>query len=265
MKKALLLGMAAIAILALPGVVAAQEQQTPSPMYFVFTDHVTPANAAEYEAATKELIGKIRATAPGAQLEWLAASGAGAWYLYAIPMQTMADMQTIDQNWMAAIEAAGGLGVLAPSEKLVDHTSGQLAAFRPDLSYTPSNPRMAEKEGQYRRWDYWYATPGKAQDLEAVAREFVALYQANNMDSGWRVYQAITGDELPLYIVASTGMSAADYTANDERIAAVLGDKAGVLSQKALSFTRRFETLEGSIRPDLSATGGDTMAETPEE
>lgn len=264
MKKAILLGMTAAAILALPGVVAAQEQWTPPPMMVVYTDHVSPANVMPYEAATKDLINKLKATAPGAELEWLAASGIGSWYLYAVPMQSMADMDKINQQWMAAVEAAGGPGIMTAAEQLVDHTDVSIVAYRPDLSYAPANPRLAEKEGTYRRWNYWHVISGKAQDLEAVAREFVALYQANNVDSGWRLYQAITGAELPLYIVALTGRSAADYAANDERIGAMLGDKVDALFQKALAVTRRIETLEGNIRPDLSATGGDTMAETPE-
>ncbi len=263
MKRFVTIAGLGLAALAHAGVAAAQEAWTPPPMMFVYTDHVAPANTMAYEAASKDLIKKVRATAPGAKLRWLAASGMGSWYVYAFPMQTLADMAKIDAQWMAAVEAAGGPGIMTASAALVDHSAALIAAYRPDMSYTPANPRTAETEGQYRRYDYWYAIPGKAQDLEAVAREFVALYKANNIDSGWRVYQAVTGAELPLYVVVNSGMSPAEYDANGEKIDAMLGDKDDALFQKAFAFTRKHETLEGSTRPDLAAMGPAPMAETP--
>jgi hypothetical protein len=255
MKKALILGVAAAGILALPSLATAQEQGTPPPMLFVYTDNVAPAHMAQYEAAVKEAVGKVMATAEGAKLDWIAASGMGSWYLYAFPMQTMADMVTINQDWEAAVKAAGGPAIFAKSDLLVEYADAAIVVFRPDMSYIPANPSEAERAGNFRHWTFWHPLPGKAQELEAVAREFVALYQANNMDSGWRMYQRIIGSELPAYIVASTGMSPADYHATSDAANAKLGAEAEALFQKAFAITRRVETRDGMMRPDMAAAG----------
>jgi hypothetical protein len=254
-KKAFLLGVAAAGILALPSLAAAQEQPTRPPMLFVYTDNVAPAHMAQYEAAVKEAVGKMMATAEGAKLDWIAASGTGSWYLYAFPMQTMADMVTIDQDWEAALKAAGGPAIFAKSDRLVEYADAAIVAFRPDMSYVPANPSEAESTGSFRHWTFWHPLPGKAQELEAVAEEFAALYQANDMDSGWRVYQRIIGPELPAYIVASTGMSPADYYSTSEAANAKLGAQADALFQKAFAITRRVETRDGMMRPDMAAAG----------
>jgi hypothetical protein len=85
-----------------------------------------------------------------------------------------------------------------------------------------------------------------------VAREFAAMYLAKDMDNGWRVYQGVTGPELPVYIVASTGMSPADYHSTGEANDATMGDQDDALFQKAFSLTRRVETRDGMMRPDLA-------------
>jgi hypothetical protein len=214
---------------------------------------VTPDHVAEYEAATKEAVGKVMATAEGAKLDWIAASGTGSWFMYVIPMQGMADMATFNQDWEAAVTAAGGREIFAAGDKLIEYSDGAIVAFRPDMSYIPANPSEAEANGNFRHWTYWYPLPGKAQELEAVAREFAAMYQANDMDTGWRMYQAVTGPELPVYVVASTGMSPAGYHTTSEASDATLGDQDDALFQKAFSLTRRVETIDGMMRPDLAA------------
>ncbi|NNG16744.1 MAG: hypothetical protein HKM89_09700 [Gemmatimonadales bacterium] len=253
MKKALLLSVAAAGFLALPGLAAAQEQPARPPMLFVYTDNVAPAHMAQYETAVKEAVGKVMATAEGAKLDWIAASGMGSWYLYAFPMQTMADMVTINQDWEAAVKAAGGPAIFAKSDQLVEYADAAIVAFRPDMSYIPANPSEAESAGNFRHWSFWHPLPGKAQELEAVAREFAELYRANNMGSGWRMYQRIIGSELPAYIVASTGMSPADYHSTSEAANATLGAEAEALFQKAFAITRRVETRDGMMRPDMAA------------
>ncbi len=252
MKK-LAIFAAGLALLAAPALATAQARWTPPPMLFVYTDYVAPANAPAYEAAVKEAVGKVVAAPGGAKLDWIAASGSGAWYLYAFPMQSMGDMDRINQDWEAAMTAAGGPAIFATSDALLDHSAASIVAFRPDMSYMPANPSKAETEGAFRHWTYWYPMPGKAQELEAVAREFVALYTQNNMDNGWRVYQSVTGDRVPAYLVAGSGMSPADYYATAERNNAKLGDAAAALFKKAHALTARLEHLDGMMRADLAA------------
>ncbi len=103
------------------------------------------------------------------------------------------------------------------------------------------------------RWQaWWYVRPGMEDDLEEVSRKYVALAADKGSDTGWRVYQAITGDDLPLYLVVSTASDIADYHANDARVRALLGEAAQKLFAEARACTRRLEHSWAMVRPDLS-------------
>ena len=223
----------------------------PPPMFFIWTDHVPMAHAPAYEAEAKKVMAKMAETEEGKKLEFFTLSGNGG-YTYVIQIADMADFPNKSQEFMAATMAAGGMEIWDASNKLVDHGSGQFIVLRPDLSYTPAEPRAEEASGPVRVHDWWYVLPGHEQAIEAVAKKLVALYTEKNIDTGWRVYQAVTGDDLPLYIVTSTAASAADNYANDERLGTILGEDSQKLLAEAASHARRVEQTMSRMRPDMS-------------
>ena len=126
------------------------------------------------------------------------------------------------------------------------------AIKRDDLSYTPENPRLEPQEAKYIHYGFYYALPGKGKDLEALAKDYSNLYKSHGIDTGWNIYQTITGSDLPLYVVAVRAKNAADYHTNREKIAEVLGEAAEKIGEKVGSTVRRIEYKEGMLRPELS-------------
>lgn len=228
-----------------------EEAAAPPSLFFIWTDHVSVANAAAYEAESKKVMAKMAETEEGKKLSFFGISGNGG-YSFVIPLADMADFSKKGNEFMAATMAVGGMSAWDAANNLVDHGSGQLFALRSDLSYTPAEPRAEEATGQARFHDWWYARPGHEEALEDVARRIVALYAENNIDTGWRVYQAITGDDLPLYVVSATATNAADFHANEARIGATLGEAAQKLIEEASSHARRVESTTARMRPDMS-------------
>ena len=106
--------------------------------------------------------------------------------------------------------------------------------------------------GRMRVHDWWFIRPGHEQAAEAVAKKLVDLYTENNADTGWRIYQAITGDDLPMYIVTTTATDPADHYANEARLSGQFGEAAKKLMQEAMTHARRLETTMAWMRPDLS-------------
>lgn len=237
-----------------PAVLAESHEEAaakPPPMFFVWTDHVPMSNAAAYEAETKKVMAKMAETEEGKKLEFFTLSSPSG-YAYVLRLADMADFSKKSQEFMAATMAAGGMEIWGASNALVDHGSGQLIVLRPDLSYTPAEPRAEEASGQVRVHDWWYVRPGHEQAIEELAKKVVAVYKEKNIDTGWRIYQAVTGDDLPLYLVTSTATSPADSFTNEERIAAIVGKEAQKLLAEAASHTRRVEQTMSRMRPDMS-------------
>lgn len=222
----------------------------PSFMY-VWTDHVPLAHAQEYETATRGVLAEMAATAEGKKLRYFALSTRGA-YIYVIPMASLAEFPQKNQEFLAATNAVGGMKVWDPAQRLVNHGSGQLIVSRPDLGYEPAAPREPEKTGMFRHHEWWYVRPGNEMEFEAVAKKFAELYAEEEIDTGFRIYQAVTGDDLPLYLVTFSGTDAADHYANEARIDQLLGEAAQKLIQEAVGLARRVETTTAMMRSDLS-------------
>ena len=229
---------------------AKPEAQAPS-FFFVWNDVVSMAHAAEYEKEVAGMMAKLGETEAGKALDFFALSGEKG-YTYVIPLADLADFMNVNKKRMAAIDEAGGVEAWDTASKLVSHGAGNLIVLRPDLSYTPAEPRAAEATGRLRVHDWWFVRPGHEPAIEAVARKLVALYVEKNVDTGWRVYQAVTGDDLPMYIVTSTATDPADHYANEARVAGLVGEAAQALLKEAMSHTRRLDTTMATMRPDLS-------------
>ena len=224
----------------------------PAPVFmFAWTDHVSVANAAAYEAAVKEVSAKIAATEEGKKLQYFSLSGQDG-YTYVIPMAELGEFAQKSADFMAATNAVGGMKVWDAANKLVDRNSGALIVSRPDLSYAPAEPREAEKTGLFRHHEWWYVRPGHEAEIEEVAKKFAALYAEKSVDTGFRIYQAVTGEDLPLYLVTITAANAADYHANEARVNEQLGDAGQALIQEAVALARRVERTTAMMRPDMS-------------
>ena len=153
--------------------------------------------------------------------------------------------------------ADGRRGRLPPPDRgLGRHGEAGIYVYREDLSYVAAEPREAEKNAPARWYDFWYAKPEMYRSLEEVAKKLSALYAEKKIDSSWRVYQAITGPELPLYVVSFPMTSQAAFHANNDRIGELLGEESQKLLAEARKCARRVEHSWAWIVEDLSLSPG---------
>ncbi len=260
MRRGSRLWLAALAALLLPAVLPAgalaQEQESGTPqMFFVHQEVVKPAMISEYEAAAVDFVAMLGESSEAAEkLQFEAFSGPQIGYLYVIPVDGFAGFGEVSGAFESIAESFGERWkeVGARSDAAVERYESGFYVHRSDMSYQPETPRLAEDEVRFVHWDFWYAIPGKAEALEEVAREFVALYKSKSLDTGWNVYQAVTGNDLPLYVVAVGARNEADFHANEARLNELAGKEAEALQQKALKSARRVEPMVGWMRPDIS-------------
>jgi hypothetical protein len=249
-----LFGLLALGLLGLPGLASGQEQEAP-PMFWVYQERVKPAMTQEYEAATKDLIALFESGGEAtASLGWTTISSMENGYYYVMPIESFGGLDEAFGEWMTAVQAVGMDAfreVDSRTRAAMNYAEASVIALRPDLSYLPETVAL-DPEKPYRKYWWWYLTPGMEDDFEAVAKEFVELYAANNIETGWRIYQGMLGGEMPMYLVVDRAESPYDYAARDKEVMEILGDEAQALGMKAVKTARRIEESDGWFRPDLS-------------
>jgi hypothetical protein len=142
--------------------------------------------------------------------------------------------------------------MMAPGEEAIERVEVFHVAKRADLSYVPENPRLKDEEIEYIHYGFYYVIPGKQKEIEAIAQEFAELYKSKGIDTGWSIYESVTGSDLPVIVVAQGARSAADFHSNRERLHELLGEDAKKIGMKLGATVRRMEFKEGTPRPDLS-------------
>jgi hypothetical protein len=267
MRKQLALGLAVTLCAMSASAFAGEEQGAEKPQLFcIYKEVVKPGLAEQYEAAVKHMISEFQAyQIDPEKVHWQAVSGPEIGYVYVTPIENFAAMDQMKANWM---EVLGTIGeekfeeMTAPAAEAMEQVEVFHVARRLDLSYAPENPRLKPEEIKYIHYGFYYAIPGKQKDLEAIAREFAELYKSKGIDTGWSLYESITGSDLPVYVVAQGAKSAADYFSNRERIGELLGEEAKKIGMKVGATVRKMEYKEGMPRPDLSYPEPDLDAQT---
>jgi hypothetical protein len=232
---------------------AAQEEEYSPTWWAVFTEQVAPANVAAFEEHSTAVFEVIEANAPD-DMVYYTLSGPETGYMYAVPMESYEQFMEIGEQWEGMIEQIGRekwMEMEAEGSELVTSRSMTLYIERMDLSYVPESPRLTQ-DAPMRHYDYIYPVPGKEPEVEAVFGEWVELYESESSDSGWMVYQAFTGDDLPLYILATLALDRTDYETDGDRLNELFGDADDALMKKTWALLRKFEHKDAWLRPELS-------------
>ncbi len=265
MKKQLAISLAATLCFAGASVLAGDEGQGEKPqMFCIYKEIVAPSKTKQYEDAIKYMISEFwEYQVDPEKVHWFTVTGPELGYIYVMPINGWSGMDTMHAGWMEAIEAVGKEKfeeMTAPMSEAMESIEVLQSIHREDLSYIPENPRLSEDEVGYANYGFYYAIPGKAEDLHEIAKEFVELYREAGIDTGFNIYEPLTGADLPYIVVAQVAKSEADYYANRERIREILGEKGKNLVERVGATVRKIEYKGGTPRPDLSYPTPEMMA-----
>jgi hypothetical protein len=238
-----------------PAPATAQEEVQAGPTWWlVISEQVKPAMQEQYETASAEIMELVRANATD-DIMFYTLSGSETGYVFAIPMAGMESFTKVNAAWEAMVEEAGRdewMEISSRSDEAVTSRSMNFFVERSELSYEPASPRLTEEEAVMRHYDWIYVTPGKDSDLEGIFREWVELYKANDVDSGWTTFQAVTGNDLPLYVISTPAASRADYETNGDQLDELLGEAQEDLMNRGWVLMRDFKHNDAWMRPDMS-------------
>ena len=265
MKKQLAIGLAATLGFVGATVVAGGEQDgQDTQMYCIYKEVVKPGMTKQYEDAMKYMISEFKAYhIDPEKVNFVAVSGPEIGYVYAMPMENFASMDQMNANWGEVVEILGAdkfEALIAPAQEAMESIEIFHVERVQELSYTPENPRLKPEEIEYVQYGFYYPMPGKEHAFEELAKKFRELYQSNGIDSGWSIYQVITGADLPLYVVAHAAKNESDYYTTRDEVRALLGEEAKALRDQVYGVVRKIEHKGGRLRPDLSYPGPDMAA-----
>jgi hypothetical protein len=246
---------AALALAASP--LAAGEEAPPKPkLWAVYTEHVKPSMVADYEAVGKEMIAAMKAAkadSPYAYFTML--QGESFSYVAVTPMESFADLDRIHQEWMQMGEKVGKAAwaeLIRRGSEAVVHSSMQVFVERPDISYLPTTPRIKPEEAAFAEYGFHYLVPGMEEEAATIAGEYADLYRKKGISESFRVFQAVTGENLPLLVVATYGKDEADWIASGAEVNEALGEEGLMLQQRAMRVIRTYESKKRRLREDLS-------------
>lgn len=243
-----------------PATAAAQEEDSSPQWWMVFTEEVAPENVAEFEANSAAMTELIKAHAPEGMV-YFTHSSPEKGFSYAVPLEGgMAGFETLNEQWMGMVQEIGwekwkemaGTG-------LVEHSTANFYVERPDLSAMSDETQAMMPEMPVRHFDWLYPTPGMEEEFEAKMKEWVAVYTEQGIEPGWLAYQAVTGDNLPMYVLLTPAKTASEYYSMSEKIDEMLGEAGQKLMMESMAVMRDFEHNEAYFRPDLSMLPPDDM------
>lgn len=257
MKKRLMLGMAACVAAFGASVFAGDAKDEPKPqMYTIYKDAVIPGKTEAYEAGIKYMLSEFEAYGIDPEkINWKAVSGPEIGYIYVMPIENYAAMDAMHAAWEKAVDTIGKEkfdDMMQPIADAMDHAASFQVVRRPDLSYTPEDSAVDADDVSYVHYLFLYVLPGKTKVVEDAAKEFVALYKAKGAKYGWSVYESISGDDLPVFVIAHPAKSQNEFYRQREELQKLIGDEADPIKAKVRQALRRMEDKDGWIRPDLA-------------
>jgi hypothetical protein len=247
---------AALALVASP-LAAGEEAPPPKPrLWAVYTEYVKPSMVAEYEAVGREMVAAMKAAKVESRYTYFSMlEGEGFSYIAVTPMESFADLGMIRREWMQMGEKIGKAAwaeMIRRGSEAVDHSSMQVFVERPDISYRPDTPRLDPGEAAFAEYGFHYLVPGMEQEAATIAGEYAELYRNNGLSEPFVVFQAVTGENLPLLVVATYGKDEADWIASGAKVNEALGEEGLMLQQRAMRVIRTYESKKRQLREDLS-------------
>lgn len=250
MKRSLL----ALGLVFCPLVLQAQNPPAaPKPQLYVLHEEIAkPSMLAQYESTTQEFFKSLaQAKVDPATLTIRTYVSPDFHYYFLAPIDSFGGMDKIMTTFMTLSANAQFQDLMKRGGATMESVNESIIVRRPDLCYTPDNPRLKMEEHNYFKLQYYYLKPGTEMEAEQIARDYAALFKKKNIAEPFTIFMAVNGNDMPLLIASIPAKSAADWVAADERVNAALGADIRPLQARALNITRKFEVREVTTRPDL--------------
>ncbi len=248
MRRSFLAALAAL-FLAAP---AATAQEADYTWYTIMSDRVDVSNQAAFNEVSREWV-RMFTEKEVTRVWWVTITGAELGYTYAVAGMGPADMAAMNANWSAAMSQMGDAGtrLQARNDALVESREVYYLLLRPDLSYRADAVTFSPDE-PYRHYVQFRVHPAKTEEFEASAKAWVDSYASHGIDRGFRIYQYVTGSDLPMYLLVENARDEAHHATLGAQIDRTLGADQEPLMKQTGETLRSVKEFGGWVRPDMS-------------
>jgi hypothetical protein len=230
------------------GQVASADREPP--LYRLEIHTLKPGQDTEYENSVRELIGALRAAdvrLPSWDFAVMRASP--TLYMTIDPTANWAMLDAFDSE---TEEVARRLGAtlrdfMKRSHATNAHESEFFIQSGPDSDVAGA---LGENGLNFTRFDFYYAS--SMHSVMGALSSVKRLYVSSHARISCRLYHAVTGDDLPLAIIAVSATDQAAFDSEQGRVDAASGPELERLLALARGASRRVETFNFVARPDLS-------------
>ncbi|NWF88079.1 MAG: hypothetical protein HXY50_01315 [Ignavibacteriaceae bacterium] len=231
----------------------AQTELPNTQLLLMHEDNVIPYMSSKYESALKDFVKMVS----DAKIERMYNVIQTDIFKYTVIIQ-VTDFDGLAKYFGMSDEVVNKIGKdkfekqMAKFDGCYDSHRNYLMILRNDLSYKPEYGLNPDEGLNYRHLDYFYVVPGKEDEMLELIKEYKKLYEAKNIEEGFRVYTGSVGTELGLFLFVQPAKNRIDFATLSDKQEKILGEEEQKLFEKAVSITQKFEHHDGQMRPDLS-------------
>jgi hypothetical protein len=175
-------------------------------------------------------------------------------YLYTriSPIKELADYEDGIQEYIEGKKQSGEFNFIwgVMMETLVSYRS-YVVGFDKEYSYLPEGSTWLEGQ-PYRKWNYYYFSPGTKKEVDKILAAWKALYEKNDIKTGYMIYRGMLGIDQPLVIFTSWAKNPLEHHQEVDANSKLLGEEGSALLLGMLELANRVETTEGYFVPEFS-------------
>ena len=236
------------------GNITAQEGSTDPLMFLVHYYIFYPYIADQYENTIKDFKELLTNNSVDemsfntAQIEYFT-------YTYLTPVNNFEGLASYIASGESMMEKVGAekfAGVMKNFDGCYSSHKNYLLNLRNDLSYKEKQGLDPEEGINFRHIDYFHVLPGKVEEFTEVLKEWKALYEANGIKQGYRVYFGGMGLDLPLVVMVSPSKNRVQWATESDEQDEILGEAYNSMIKKTMALVWKFEHKNGMMRRDLS-------------
>ena len=172
-------------------------------------------------------------------------------YFFFYPVESYEDINKIHEA-TGAIMQKWGEEKINKWRETVDYHRDYFIRFQPDISYMPEAPRLKEGEGDFAIWDISYISPGKENEINALAKEFAALLKAKKYDDDFQFYTGGLGFGGSIFIGVLKGKDPSDFWAQNKKMWELIGEEGRKIFQSWMLLVNKREFKQFWYLKDLS-------------
>jgi hypothetical protein len=220
------------------------------PLYRLEIHTLKPGQDSEYENSVRELVGGLRAAnvrLPSWDFAVMRASP--TLYMTVDPTANWAMLDNFDSDTDKVVKLLGATmrDFMKRSHATNAHESEFFIRSVPAIDVAGA---LGENGLNFTRFDFYYAS--SMHSVMGALFSVKKLYVSSHARISCRLYHAVTGDDLPLAIVAVSAADQAAFDSEQGRVDAASGPELKRLLAVARGASRRVETFNFVARPDLS-------------